>query len=433
MKKILFQLTGSIAAYKACQVISRLSQQGHEVQVVASSAALEFVGRATLEGLSGRAVVSDLWEPGHAMDHIHLVRWADLIVLAPASANTVNKLALGAGDDLITTMALAHDFTKPFLIAPAMNTAMYAHPATQTSLRRLSEMGYQVLKTGAGNLACGEQGSGRLLEPPEILAEIERHLRGEGIPPATGRSAIPTAVREEPAQMSAGAQSKVCRILVTAGGSMVPIDAVRSITNTSSGRTGARIARHLAERGHEVTLLTARGADLVAFAGKVERYTTVDDLQNSLRSLLGTADYELIVHAAAVSDFYVEAIEPSRGPAATKPAAKLHSDEELTLKLRPGPKLIRHLREWSRNSSVKIVGFKLTSTPSAMERSEAVRKVFVHPGVGLVVHNDQTEIKEGHHPFRLWLSPTESIGPFSGAEELADALIENSIPPGGFT
>lgn len=408
-KKILFQLTGSIAAYKACQVISKLAQQGHHVQVVASKAALEFVGEPTLEGLSGRAVVSDLWEAGRAMDHIHLVRWADLIVLAPASANTVNKLAQGVGDDLITTMALAHDFTKPFLIAPAMNTAMYAHPTTQASLRKLTEIGYQVLKTGAGNLACGEQGSGRLLEPPEILAEVEKHLKLDPSSPARKTAPI----------------GKALRVLITAGGTEVPIDTVRSITNTSSGRTGARIARQLTDLGHEVTLLTAKGADVVAFDGRIERYVTVDDLQAGLQRLLGGSAYDVVIHAAAVSDFQVVSIEQGESLIqSSEPISKLRSDNGLTLKLKPGPKLIRHLREWSINPKVKIVGFKLTSTPSAEERAAAVGKVFANPGVGLVVHNDQNEIKDSQHPFRVWVSPGKSVGPIAGAEELADALIQ---------
>src|SRR5690606_33467299 len=129
--KILFIMTGSIACYKACQLLSKLSQNNYEVQVVATASALEFVGNATLEGLSGKAVVSDIFAHGRNMDHIHLARWADLIIVAPATANFINKMAQGAADDLASTLFLAHDFTKPFLVAPAMNTSMYQHPATQ--------------------------------------------------------------------------------------------------------------------------------------------------------------------------------------------------------------------------------------------------------------------------------------------------------------
>ena len=123
---VLLLVTGSIAAYKSCQVVSRLTQAGCNVQVVASPSALQFVGAATWEGLSGNPVVSDLFEPGRAMDHIHLMRKADVILAAPASAHFMNRAAHGVGDDLLTTMFLAHDFKKPFLMAPAMNTAMTA-------------------------------------------------------------------------------------------------------------------------------------------------------------------------------------------------------------------------------------------------------------------------------------------------------------------
>ncbi|PWU21736.1 MAG: bifunctional phosphopantothenoylcysteine decarboxylase/phosphopantothenate--cysteine ligase CoaBC, partial [Bdellovibrio sp.] len=149
-------MTGSIAAFKACALLSKIVQSGATVQVAASAAALRFVGEATLEGLSGRPVAKDLWESGRAMEHIQLVRWADLIIVAPASAHFINRAANGVGDDLLTTMFLAHDFTKPFMIAPAMNTAMYLHPVTKGSITKLRELGIQVLETASGVLACGE-------------------------------------------------------------------------------------------------------------------------------------------------------------------------------------------------------------------------------------------------------------------------------------
>ena len=169
-------MTGSIACYKACQAVSRLVQAGCEVQVVASPAALQFVGNATIEGLTGKPVVSDLYASGNAMDHIHLVRWADLILVAPASANFINKIARGVGDDLLTTMFLAHDFKKPYLVAPAMNTSMYLHPATQDSIQALKKMGVEILETASGVLACGEVGWGRLLEPDLIVQEVLSRL-----------------------------------------------------------------------------------------------------------------------------------------------------------------------------------------------------------------------------------------------------------------
>ena len=168
---ILFKLSGSIAAYKACALISRLVQDGYTVQTVASKAALEFIGPATLEGLTGRAVECETFASGRAMQHIHLAKWADLTIVCPASANTINKLASGIGDDLLTTLFLAHDFKKPYLLAPAMNTLMYRHPATAASLQKLASFGVAILETASGVLACGDVGEGRLLEP-ELLHDF---------------------------------------------------------------------------------------------------------------------------------------------------------------------------------------------------------------------------------------------------------------------
>ncbi len=189
MSRVLFQLTGSIAAYKACHVISRLVQAGHEVQTVASRGALEFVGAATLEGLSGKPVFSDVFEAGRAMDHIHLARWADLAIVCPASASSINRLASGLADDVIGTLFLAYELgKKPYLLAPAMNHQMMAHPATRASLEKLSSWGVEVLETGRGNQACGETGEGRLLEPDELLALVTARL---GPPIGAGRLSPP--------------------------------------------------------------------------------------------------------------------------------------------------------------------------------------------------------------------------------------------------
>ena len=175
--KILFQLSGSIAAYKACFVISRLIQDGHEVQTVASRGALEFVGSATLEGLTGKPVFTDVYERGRMMDHIHLSKWADLSIVCPASANTINRLAAGLASDPIGALFLSHDFTRPYLLAPAMNQQMFRHPVTQASLARLESFGARILAVEEGHQACGDMGPGRLAEPERILTAIEEALR----------------------------------------------------------------------------------------------------------------------------------------------------------------------------------------------------------------------------------------------------------------
>ena len=170
---VLFLLSGSIACFKACAVISRLAQSGVTVQTVATPAALRFVGAATLEGLSGRPVFSDLWEPGRALDHIDLARAADLALVCPATANTVNRLAAGLADDPVGALFLAWELKqKPWWIAPAMNHRMWQHPATVASLEKIRTWGVRVLDPIDGPHACGEGGPGRLAEPEQIAAKV---------------------------------------------------------------------------------------------------------------------------------------------------------------------------------------------------------------------------------------------------------------------
>lgn len=176
--KVLFFLTGSIACYKACHAISRLVQAGVSVQTVATPAALRFVGPATLEGLTGKRVLSDMWEEGRAMDHINCAREADLAIVCPATANTLNRLAAGLADDLTGALFLAWEHkSKPWFVAPAMNTFMWNHPATQASVETLTGWGVRVIEPAEGLLACGENGAGRLAEPDLITAELLKALR----------------------------------------------------------------------------------------------------------------------------------------------------------------------------------------------------------------------------------------------------------------
>jgi phosphopantothenoylcysteine decarboxylase len=177
MSKILVQLTGSIAAYKACHLISRLVQAGHEVKTVATPGALQFVGKATLEGLSGHPVFSDIYEERRMMDHIHLAKWADLAIVVPATANTLNRLSQGLANDVIGTLFLAWDLKKPYLVAPAMNQQMMDHPSTKDALVKLAGWGLHVLPSGDGHQACGDTGLGRLLEPEQIFSIIQKETK----------------------------------------------------------------------------------------------------------------------------------------------------------------------------------------------------------------------------------------------------------------
>ena len=173
---ILVKLSGSIACYKTCHVVSRLSQAGHDVRCAMSPAARQFVGLATLEGLSGNRVATETFEPGEWMEHIELPRWADLTLLCPATANRLNKMAAGIADDVVGNLFLTHDFAKPYLIAPAMNTRMWQHPTTQASVARLTGMGLEFVDPDSGLLACREVGAGRLADPDDIVALVLARL-----------------------------------------------------------------------------------------------------------------------------------------------------------------------------------------------------------------------------------------------------------------
>jgi phosphopantothenoylcysteine decarboxylase/phosphopantothenate--cysteine ligase len=357
---ILFILTGSIASYKACEVVSQLVQRGHKVRAVATAAALRFTGAATLEGLTGAPVLTDLFAPGAALEHINLTRWADAVLVCPATANTINRLAAGLADDLTGALFLAHDRKKPWLIAPAMNPAMWAHPATQAAVEKLRGWGGCFLPVGEGRTACGETGEGRLAEPADIVAAVEAAL----VRPA-----------------------RRLRVLVTSGGTAEPIDGVRVLTNTSTGRTGAGIAGHLAGCGHEVVLLRARTA--VPAAGcREEIFFTFAELDAALSRLLGREHFDAVIHAAAVGDFGIEAVVVGdrSGPPG---AAKLESGAApVTLRLRSNPKLVDSLRARSRNPALQVVAFKLTNGATAAAADLAVRTLFGHSGADWVVHND---------------------------------------------
>ncbi|WP_374029328.1 bifunctional phosphopantothenoylcysteine decarboxylase/phosphopantothenate--cysteine ligase CoaBC [Bdellovibrio bacteriovorus] len=396
--KVLFIMTGSIACYKACHVISRLVQNGCEVQVVATPSALKFVGNATLEGLTGKPVVSDMYAAGNVMDHIHLMRWADAIVVAPATASFLNKAAQGVGDDLVQTLFLAHDFKKPFLIAPAMNTSMYLHPVTQKSLEALRGMGLQILDTASGILACGEEGWGKLLEPDMILKFVLEALQKKS--PA-----------QEPAKDSRRTALSKVKVLITAGGTQEPIDTVRVISNLSSGRTGIALAEYMAQMGFEVTLLQAHGTPKTEHVSRRDYFTSFASLDEKMKEYLGSEDFTHVIHAAAVSDYSVDTIEAAGKKVRPFEVKKLSSDvDAMSIHLKRNHKIVDRLKTYSKNKSLQVIAFKLTSHASTEERKAAVEKLFKSSKADYVVHNDLAEIDivQKTHKFTL-ISPTSSV------------------------
>jgi phosphopantothenoylcysteine decarboxylase/phosphopantothenate--cysteine ligase len=394
---ILFVLTGSIAGFKACEAISQLVQRGHRVRTVATAAALRFTGAATLEGLTGTPPLADLFAPGAALEHINLTRWADLVLVCPATANTINRFAAGLADDLPGALFLAHDRKKPWLVAPAMNPAMWAHPATQASVEKLRDWGVRFLPVGEGRTACGETGEGRLAEPAVIVAATESALA----PP-----------------------SRRLRVLVTAGGTAEPIDGVRVLTNTSTGGTGADIARRFADRGHEVVHLRARNA-APSRGCREEIFLTFADLDRALVRLLGDEHFDAVIHAAAVGDYHVESIAIGDRLQRTG-AAKLESGgEPVTLRLQPNPKLVDSLRARSLNPALRVIAFKLTNDAAPEAAQAAVRMLFAHSGADWVVHNDLAE-RTGETAFPATIHAPDGLVPVRCAtrRELAERLEE---------
>lgn len=391
---LLVILTGSIAAAKACDVISRLVQRGHRVRCVATEAALRFVGPATLEGLTGAVPLTEMFAAGAALEHIELTRWADAVLVCPATANTINHLAAGFADDLPGALFLAHDRAKPWLIAPAMNPAMWAHPATRAAVEKLRSWGVRFLPVGEGRTACGEVGEGRLAEPPIIVAGVE------------------AAVARPPRRL---------RVLITSGGTAEPIDGVRVLTNTSTGATGALLAEHFVRCGHDVTLLRARSAERPEVACREETFFTFADLDAALARLLAAEPFDAVIHAAAVSDYGVELVDAA-GRVQPACAGKLDTGTPPLLRLRPHPKLLDTLRARA-VAPLRVVAFKLTCGAPGTEASAAVRTVFARSHADAVVHNDLTArgAAEGDFPASLHL-PGGVVRACATRGELAIAL-----------
>lgn len=274
-RRILLGVSGGIAAYKAAELTRRLIESGADVQVVMTQGAKHFVGAATFQALSGRPVRDSLWDAQaeSAMGHIELARWPDLVLIAPATADLIARLAGGRADDLLTTLALASD--RPLAIAPAMNRLMWSHAATQDNVAKLAARGVHILGPGAGFQACGEVGEGRMREPLDLRDDLARLLASG---PLAGRHAV-----------------------LTAGPTREPLDPVRFITNRSSGKQGYALALALAQLGARVTLIS--GPTNLATPPGVTRVNVETAQQMCEVALSAAKDADLFVGAAAVADY----------------------------------------------------------------------------------------------------------------------------------
>ncbi|NOZ74254.1 MAG: bifunctional phosphopantothenoylcysteine decarboxylase/phosphopantothenate--cysteine ligase CoaBC [FCB group bacterium] len=387
--KILFMITGSIAAYKAATVISRLVQAGYDVQSVVSRNALNFIGTATLEGLTGHRVLGDLYEPGQMMSHIDLVKWADLTIIAPATANVINQLAHGNGQQLHTALFLAHDWSKPFILAPAMNTNMYQHPATQASIKTLLKWGVTVLPTAEGTLACGDEGIGRMLEPDDIIRAILKELGGK----RNHGTTQPT-------------------VLITAGGTREALDAVRFLGNISTGYTGAALADFFTRAGWEVIYLHGPQAIQPTLPCSRDSFSSVTDLREKLSGYLTKESLAVVIHLAAVSDFSPKLLTAKGKRIGIAPDQKLSSTTEaLELRLVPTPKLVNSIKMSAANPNLKLVAFKLTAGAELSEVKSAIRDLFQRSRADVIVTNDMNErIQDRQQKFQLFTTTQPEDG-----------------------
>ena len=338
MARILLGVSGGIAAYKACTLVRLLVRAGHGVHPVLTAGAERFVTAETFNALARRTPTDDPYP--------HLGRF-DLLVVAPLTANTMARMAHGLADDVLTEAALAH--AGPVLVAPAMNTRMWEHPATQENAAALRARGVQLVGPVAGDLAEGEKGIGRMAEPEQIHARIEDILGGTRNGPLAGK-----------------------RILVSAGGTREPLDAVRYVGNRSSGRMGVALAEEAERRGGDVTLLAANLAVATPAGVTVIQTPTAADLE---REALARGDADVIVMAAAVADYR---------PAAPEDSKRGKDGAAWSVELEPTADVLAALGAARRRGQV-LVGFSAEAGGDGLERARAKR---LAKNADLFVFND---------------------------------------------
>jgi phosphopantothenoylcysteine decarboxylase/phosphopantothenate--cysteine ligase len=386
-RRVVLGVSGGVACYKSCLLARRLTEAGARVDVVLTRSAAEFVGPVTFESLTGRPVLTSLWESGRALAHVRLPQEADLIVVAPATAHLIARMAQGLADDVLTTLLLAR--TAPVLLAPAMNDEMYARPETQANLERLRAQGVGLVGPEIGALAEGpSERPGRMSEPETILAHAARLVRKAG--KLAGR-----------------------RVVVTAGPTRESIDPVRVVTNRSSGKMGYRLAEVAWERGAEVVLVSGPVALAPPPGVTLRRVESTSELAAAVRSELPAAD--VLVMAAAPADF-----RPSE-PSTSK---RSRIDGALAVPMEPTEDILSGTRELRKAGSI-IVGFALeTGDALAKGRAKLERK-----DLDFIVVNDALEPGAGfeHDTNRVAVigrDGTPHILPLQSKRDVAEAILD---------
>jgi len=346
--RVVVGISGGIAAYKAALAIRELVQAGHDVHVVPTASALRFIGRPTLEALSRNPVSDEVFDDVAAVRHVALGQAADLIVVLPATANTLAKLATGLADDLLGTTVLAS--RAPLVLAPAMHTEMWEQPATQANVRTLTERGVTIVGPVAGELTGGDTGLGRMAEPSEVVAAALARVAGSGA--LAGRS-----------------------LVVSAGGTREPIDPVRFLGNRSSGAMGVAIAEAARDAGATVTLV---GANLDVPAPRGVETVVVETTAQLRERMLERADADIVVMAAAVADYRVDDVSDAK-------RTKESWGERPTLTLALNPDILAELAHRERSSLV--VGFAAETEADDDALVQRGRDKLARKGADLLVVN----------------------------------------------
>ena len=403
-RRILLGISAGIAAYKSAMLARLLKQAGCEVRVVMTQGAQAFITPLTLQALTGEPVRTSLLDPEAeaGMGHIELARWADTIVIAPATADLMARLAAGMADDLLTTLCLASDAEK--VMAPAMNQAMWRHPATLRNAARLAEDGWRLLGPASGDQACGDVGPGRMLEP-EAIAEA---LLFPSMAPDAALSPF-TAPDAAPAEAPASHEAAGLTITITAGPTREPLDPVRYLSNHSSGKMGYALAEAAAALGARVKLISGPVA-LPCPAG-VERVEveTALEMHEAAKRLAPASD--IFIGCAAVADYRAES-------AAEHKIKKVEGEDELVLRLVKNPDIIATVAALPATGRPLVVGFAAeTRDVEAYARGKLARK-----GLDMIVANDVSQAGLGfgsddNAALLLWREASATTGGREGRDQ----------------
>ncbi|MEQ1532249.1 MAG: bifunctional phosphopantothenoylcysteine decarboxylase/phosphopantothenate--cysteine ligase CoaBC [Sideroxydans sp.] len=402
-KRIVLGITGGIAAYKAAELARLLVKQGIEVQVAMTEAATHFITPATMQALTGHPVLIDQWQDDKGMSHIHASRAADAIVIAPATADFMAKLATGLADDLLSTLCLARDC--PLLVAPAMNKQMWSNAATQRNVQRLLADRVTLLGPARGVQACGEEGWGRMLEAEALAQEVVDFLRSSaslkaGSPTLT----LPAGERGQERELSG------VKVLITAGPTYEAIDAVRGITNRSSGKMGYAIAQAAVEMGAQVTLISGPVSLTPPTGAQVVKVTSAAEMFAAVKSEIARTD--IFIGVAAVADYRVA--QPSEQKIKK-------SDAALTLELVPNPDILSYVGALS--NAPFCVGFAAESEKLREHATEKRKK----KNIPLLAANlAQNAIGSDDNELLLFDDAGEHLLPRADKLTLARALLQHT-------